>query len=159
MIVSPGFSNPAEMQPHRDDSIARLLEKMEAKLQNSLKTEAGLRKFGFQDFEERRAEWRGAIELLRRALVDDSLAEDARIETFRVQANETRAGAIWMLTAPTHLRDPLLRERWCAQNPEMDEFLDVMLAKLDEARGPALAMLPKEDLDRLREQGFLLPGE
>ncbi|MEQ1862290.1 MAG: hypothetical protein ABMA13_20420 [Chthoniobacteraceae bacterium] len=147
------------MQPNRDDSIARLLEKMEAKLQTSLKTEEALRKFGFTDFEERRAELRGAIELLRRALVDDSLAEDARIEAFRVQANETRAGAIWMLTAPTHLRDPLLRERLRTQNPKIDEDLDTMLEMLDEARGLALGMLPIDDVNQLREQGFLRPGE
>lgn len=147
------------MQPHRDDSIARLLEKMEAKLKKSFQAEGALRKFGFTDFEERRAEWRGVIELLRRALADDALAEDARLETFRVQAEEMRSGAIWMLTVAQHLRDPLLRERWRAERPGIDESLDEMLAKLDEARGLALGMLPGDDIERLREQGFLQPGE
>jgi hypothetical protein len=147
------------MQPHRDDSIARLLEKMQAKLEKSFQTESALRKFGFTDIEERCAEWRGVIDLLRRALADEALAEDARIETFRVHANEIRAGAIWMLTAPQHLRDPLLREHWRERRPGIDESLDEMLAKLDEARGLALRMLPREDIERLCEQGFLRPGE
>lgn len=147
------------MQPHRDDSIARLLEKMEAKLQHSFKSEAALSRFGFTEFEERRAEWRGVIDLLRRALADEALADDARLELVRVRANETRAGAIWMLTAPQHLNDPALREHWCAEQPERAEFLDTMLAHLEQARGLALGMLPSEDLARLREQGFLRPGE
>jgi len=159
VIVPPGFTDPAEMQPHRDDSIARLLEKMEAKLERSFQTEGALRKFGFTDFEERRAEWHAVIGLLRCALSDEALAEDARIEAFRVQANETRAGAIWMLTAEQRLRDPLLRAHWRTEQPGIDESLDAMAAKLDEARGLALGMLPGEDIERLREQGFLRPGE
>ena len=90
---------------------------------------------------------------------DEALAEDERLETFRVQANETRPGALWMLTAARHLRDPLLRERWRTEPTGIDESLDVIMAKLDEARGLALGMLPGEDIERLREQGFLRPGE
>jgi hypothetical protein len=158
-LVPPEFPEPTNLLPHREDSIAVLLEKMRAKLEHSLRTEVALRKFGITDFEERRAEWRGVIDLLQRALTDESLAEDARLEVFRVHANETRASAIWLLTAAQHLRDPLLRAGWREGRPEMDEFLDTMLAKFDEARGPALGMLPSEDIERLRAQGLLWPGE
>lgn len=151
-----GLIGPSgEFAPLPNDSIRELRWKAESMLEYLRDNEAKLRKFPTGFVDERLALWRPLAELLARAMDDDSMEMDARLEANRVWAEEMRHSALFVVTMCVHARSKAAQERF-AEDPEtLEEFL----IALEAARPAALRIISTEELDELRAHGFLRPGE
>lgn len=111
--------------------------------------------FGVDNAKERKAAWRSVLDLLDKAASNPALEMDARLEALRCWAEEARYAAIRIVTMCVHLHSAAAHEVF-QKAPEMREKL---LADLERNRPEAIRVLSKEDLDDLRADGFLRPGE
>jgi len=141
--------------PASNDSIRELRWKAESMLEYLQEKEAELRKFPTGFVDERRALWQPLAELLARAMENPKLAMDARLEAHRVWAEETKRTALFIVTMCRHARSDLARQRF-ADDPVALEYL---IEQLESARPASLRVLATEDLEELRQEGFLREGE
>jgi hypothetical protein len=144
-----------EFEPRPGDSLRELRWKAEGMLEYLCEHEAWLREFPTGAVDERRALWQPLAGLLAQAMAQPELATDARLEYQRVWAEEMRDSALFTVTMCVHARSPGARQRFAADPEMLEEFL----AKLEQARPDALRILGTDDLNELRVNGFLRPGE
>ena len=150
-----GFTATDEFEPLAGDSLERLLEKAAGYLEY-LQLNEELLTYPRGYVEDSRAMWEPLVALLQKASVEPArYEEDARLEATRVWAEEVRTSALFMVTGCVHLQQ--VRQRWF---DEGDGELWEKLARRHEAkRDVALRVIGTEDMEKLREHGFLRPGE
>jgi hypothetical protein len=154
-VMSDFMSETGAFAPEPNDSIRELRWKAESMLEYLRENESELRKFPTGALDERRALWQPLADLLARAMEQPDLAADARLEAYRVWAEEMRRTALFIVTMCVHSRSVAARKRF-AEDPEtLDEFIE----KMETNRPAALHILSTEDRDELRQHGFLRPGE
>lgn len=153
----PGFKNTGEFAPGARDSLARLLEKAEGHLDYLRRNEEMLRNVPVGAVDESRALWEPLATLIRAAMENPDVEEDARLEANRVWAEEIRHSALVTVTSCVHYRSQQaidFFERAGTPERRLEE-----LARWESMRSKSMRVLSKEDLDALRERGFLRPGE
>lgn len=155
MIDYPGMEGTARFVPEPNDSIRELRWKAESMLEYLRDHEAFLRLFPNGEVDERLALWQSLTELLARAMEDPELSDDARIETHRVWGEEMHRSALFVVTMCVHARSEAAEKRFI-DDPEL---LDELIQKFERNRPASLKVLSTEDLNELREKGFLRPGE
>ena len=84
-----------------------------------------------------------------------ALAVDARLEAHRVWAEEVRYSALVTVALCVYARSAAAQQRF-ADDPEV---LEELTEKLERERKTGIMILSTEDLDKLRADGFLRPGE
>jgi hypothetical protein len=147
--------NPNEFKPQPGDSLRELRWKAESMLEYLREHETWLRQFPTGAVDERRALWQPLANLLAQTTAQPELATDARLEYQRVWAEEMRNSALFTITMCVHARSDGARKRFAADL----EMLEKFLAQLEQARPDALRILGTDDLNALRQNGFLRPGE
>lgn len=155
MNNEPDMDGTAQFAPQMDDTIQELLRKARGMLEHLRVNEAELGLIPASCVDGRRELWQPLVELLVRAREDPLLEDDARLEAQRVWAEELQISAIFIVTMCVHARTEKAR-KYFVKEPEM---LDELIARMEKGRPYALSVLSTEDLDALRESGFLRPGE
>ncbi|MBA4147466.1 MAG: hypothetical protein H0X66_05070 [Verrucomicrobia bacterium] len=155
MIDYPGMEGAAKFAPEPNDSIRELRWKAESMLEYLRDHESFLRQFPLGGIDERLALWQSLAELLARAMADPGLSDDARIETHRVWGEEMHRSALFVVTMCVHAHSDMAQKRF-TEDPEL---LDELIEKFERNRPAALRVLSTDDLNELRKDGFLRPGE
>lgn len=157
MIDYPGMGGTARFAPEPNDSIRELRWKAESMLEYLRDHEAFLRQFPFPDgaVDKRLALWQSLAELLAGAMQDPQLSEDARLETHRVWGEEMHRSALFVVTMCVYARSEAARKNF-TDDPEL---LEELIEKFERNRPAALKVLSTEDLNKLRQDGFLRGGE
>ncbi len=155
MIDYPGMGGTARFAPEPNDSLRELQWKAESMLEYLRDHESFLRQFSLGQIDERLALWQSLAELLARAMEDPELADDARIETHRVWGEEMHRSAIFVVTMCVLARSEAAQKGF-TDDPEL---LEELIHKFEWNRPSALQLLSTEDLNQLRRNGFLRPGE
>ena len=124
-------------------------------LEYLLENESFLAQFPTGAVQERRARWQPLAKLLAQAMAEPALAIDAQLEAHRVWAEERHHSALVAVTLCAHAGSAVMQQRF-ADDPEA---LEELRETLERDRVKALMVLSKEDLKKLRAEGFLRPGE
>jgi hypothetical protein len=151
----PEMGGTWKFAPKASDSIRELRWKAESMLEYLRDNEAFLRKFPTGAADERIAMWSSLTALLSQASEDGRLADDARLEAQRVWAEEIHHSALFIVTMCVHVRSESARRRF-AEDPEA---LEDLIDRMELGRPAAMHVLSKDDLNYLRQEGFLREGE
>jgi hypothetical protein len=154
-VMSDFIGETAAFAPQPGDSLRELRWKAESMLEYLRENETKLRKFPTGMVDERRALWQPLADLLARAMQNSNFADDARLEAHRVWAEELRRTALFIVTMCVHARTDSARQRFDADPETLEEFVET----LETGRPAALQILSTEDMNELREHGFLRSGE
>jgi hypothetical protein len=141
--------------PGPNDSIRELRWNAESMLEYLRENNARLRKFPTSFVDERLALWQLLAELLAQAMENPELATDARLEAHRVWAEETRRVALSIVTMARHAHSDAARQRFADDPVALEELIE----NLDSGRPAALRVHSTEELEGLRQAGFLREGE
>jgi hypothetical protein len=160
-IVS--FKFPLWLNPSVDCSSATtadlelILGKVEEASSYLRKNDVFLSQMPFGDHGERCQRMDLLAQLLRAAMSDPTLLDDAFLELERVKAEEIRLAAMFAVAAGSFFDNPEALAH-CAADGQLEQLLD-WVRRLKASREAALNVLGKEDCDILRERGFLSRDE